>query len=84
MEEKNKIIVKWAQENVETSNSLLNNNNMPLLCAQWKTADDGQRNCPKHVEFYSKNKFGKISASGWFYYKNLSRCRLPERQIHHM
>jgi len=25
-----------------------------LLCVQWKTPDDGQRNCPKHVEFYSK------------------------------
>jgi len=25
-----------------------------------KTPDDGQRNCPKHVEFYSKNKFEKI------------------------
>ena len=24
-----------------------------------KTPDDGQRNCPKHVEFYSKNKFEK-------------------------
>jgi len=24
---------------------------IPLLCVQWKTADDGQRNCPKHVEF---------------------------------
>ena len=22
-----------------------------------KNADDGQENCPKHVEFYSKNKF---------------------------
>jgi len=22
--------------------------------------DDGQRNCPKHVEFYSKNKFEKL------------------------
>jgi len=21
----------------------------PLLCVQWKTPDDGQRNCPKHV-----------------------------------
>jgi len=30
---------------------------IPLLCVQWKTPDDGQRNCPKHVEFYSKNKF---------------------------
>jgi len=32
---------------------------IPLLCVQWKTPDDGQRNCPKHVEFYSKNKFEK-------------------------
>ena len=24
---------------------------IPLLCVQWKTPDDGQRNCPKHVEF---------------------------------
>ena len=22
---------------------------MPLLCVQWKTPDDGQRNCPKHI-----------------------------------
>jgi len=28
-------------------------------CIQWKT-DDGQRNCPKHVEFHSKNKFEKL------------------------
>jgi len=32
---------------------------MPLLCVQWKTADDEQRNCLKHEEFYSKNKFEK-------------------------
>ena len=31
-----------------------------LLCVQWKTPDDGQRNCPKHIEFYSKNKFEKL------------------------
>ena len=30
---------------------------IPLLCLQWKTPDDGQRNCPKLVELYSKNKF---------------------------
>jgi hypothetical protein len=29
------------------------------LCPK-KTPDDGQRNCPKHVEFYSKNKFEKL------------------------
>ena len=31
-----------------------------LLCVQCYTPDDGQRNCPKHVEFYSKNKFEKL------------------------
>ena len=31
-----------------------------MLCVQWKTPDDGQRNCPKHVVFYSKNKFGEL------------------------
>jgi len=31
-----------------------------LLCVQWKTPEEGQRNCPKHVEFYSKNKFEKL------------------------
>jgi len=25
-----------------------------------KTPDDGQRNCPKHVGFYCKNKFQKL------------------------
>jgi hypothetical protein len=33
---------------------------IPLLCVQWKPPDDGQRNCPKHVEFHSKNKFEKL------------------------
>ena len=39
---------------------------VPLLCVQWKTTDDGQRNCPKHVEFYSKNKFEKLVHLGGF------------------
>jgi len=25
-----------------------------------KNPDEGKRNCPKHVEFYSKNKFEKL------------------------
>ena len=33
---------------------------IPLLCVQRKTPDDGQRNCPKHVEFCFKNKFEKL------------------------
>jgi hypothetical protein len=27
---------------------------------QWKTPDDGQREYPKHVEFFDKIKFGKL------------------------
>ena len=30
------------------------------VCTVKKTPDDGQRNCPKHVEFHSKNKFEKL------------------------
>jgi hypothetical protein len=30
---------------------------------QCRTPDDGQRTCPKHVEFLDKNKFGNHSAS---------------------
>ena len=30
---------------------------IPLLCVQWKTPDDVQRNCPKHVDFFPQNKF---------------------------
>jgi len=26
---------------------------IPFLCVQWKIPDDGQRNCPKHVEFFT-------------------------------
>ena len=33
---------------------------IPVPNVQWKTPDDGQRNCPKHVEFLDKNKFGKL------------------------
>jgi len=30
------------------------------VCIVKKTPDDGQRNCPKHVNFYSKNKLEKL------------------------
>jgi len=33
---------------------------IPLLCVQYWTPDNGQKTCPKHVEFYSKNKFEKL------------------------
>jgi hypothetical protein len=31
-----------------------------LRCVQYLTPDDGQKTCPKHVEFYSNNKFEKL------------------------
>ena len=31
-----------------------------LLCIQYQTPDDGQETCPKHAEFYSKNRFEKL------------------------
>jgi len=47
---------------------------IPLLCVQWKTPDDGQRNCPKHVESHSKNKSEKLAHLVGFIIRNLSRC----------
>jgi len=39
-----------------------------------KTADDGQRNCPKHVEFKSKNKFENLVHVVGFIIRNLALC----------
>jgi hypothetical protein len=36
------------------------------------TPDDGQRNCPKHVEFHSKNKFEKLLHLVGFIIRNLA------------
>jgi len=33
---------------------------IPLLCVQWTIPGDGNRNCPKYAELYSKNKFEKL------------------------
>ena len=48
---------------------------IPLLCVQWKISDDGERNCPKHVEFYSKNKFEKLVHLVGFIVRILSVCK---------
>jgi len=45
-----------------------------------KTADDGQRNCPNHVEFYSKNKFEKLVHLIGFIIRVYHDARSPERQ----
>jgi len=46
-----------------------------------KTPDDGQRNCLKHVEFYSKNKFEKLVHLVGFVIRIYHDARSPERQI---
>ena len=52
----------------------------PLLCVQWKTPDGGQKNCPKHVEFYSKNKFEKLMHLVGFIIRIYHDARSPERK----
>ena len=47
-----------------------------------KTADDGQRNCPKHVECYSKNKFEELVHLVGFIIRLYHDARSPERQRH--
>ena len=53
---------------------------IPLLCIQWKTPDDGERNCPKHAEFYSKNKFEKLVLLVGFIMTIYYDAWSPERQ----
>jgi len=52
-----------------------------LLCVQWKTPDDGQRDCPKRVDLYSKNKFEKLEHLVGFIIRIYHDTRSPERQI---
>ena len=51
------------------------------VCVHWKTPDDGQNNCPKHVEFYSKNKFEKLVHLVGFTKRIYHDARSPERQF---
>jgi len=39
--------------------------------------------CPKHVEFYSKNKFEKLVLPVGFIIRIYHDARSPERQIRH-
>ena len=47
-----------------------------LLCVQCYTADDGQRYCPKHVEFYSKNKLQKLVHLVGFIIRIYHECQM--------
>jgi hypothetical protein len=55
------------------STNLYNIYHCCVYMVQWKTPDDGQRNCPKLVEFRYQNKIWEISAFNWFYYKETRR-----------
>jgi len=48
-----------------------------------KTPDDGQRSCPKHEEFYSKNKFKKFMHLVGFITRIYRDARSHEGQICH-
>ena len=52
-----------------------------IIVCTVKTPDDGQRNCPKHVEFYSKNKFEKLVHLLGFIIRIFHDARSTERQI---
>jgi hypothetical protein len=52
-----------------------------LSCSQSKTPDDGQRNCPKHVEFCYKNKFGELMHLVGFIIKIYNDAQSPALQI---
>ena len=53
---------------------------IPSLFVQWKPPDDGQRNCPKHVELYSKNKSEKLVHLVGFIIRIYHDARSHERQ----
>jgi len=55
---------------------------IPMLCVQWKTHYDGQRNCLKHTGFYSKNKFEKLVHLFGFIIRIYHDARSPEHQPH--
>ena len=48
---------------------------------QRKTPDNGQRNCPKHVEFYSKNEIEELLHLVGFIIRMFHDERLAERRM---
>jgi len=52
-----------------------------VVCKVKKNPDDGQRNCPKHVEFYFKNKFAKLVHLVGFIIRIYHDARSPEPDV---
>jgi len=59
------IQVRWLQATMQSTN--LYDVYLMLYVQSW-TPDDGRKDRPKHVEWYSVNS--KNCASGWFFYGN--------------
>jgi hypothetical protein len=53
-----------------------------LLCVQCQTPHDGQRNCPKHAEFYSKNKFDELVHLAGFIIRIHERSFFPSVSVY--
>jgi len=51
-----------------------------MIRTEKKTPDDVQRNCPKHEELYSKNKFEKLVNLVGFIIRECHDLRSSERQ----
>jgi len=47
---------------------------IPVPNVQWKTPDDGQMNCLKHVEFLDKIHLGKLVLLLVLLKRNLLQC----------
>jgi len=45
---------RFPHQNTVYASPIPNAWNLPVLNVQWKTPDDEQRRCPKHVEFYNR------------------------------
>jgi len=76
--------IACEQDQEDPSGSCLQAVSKPVCIAVCtvKTPDDGQRNCPKHVEFYSKNKFQKLVHLVGFIIRIYHDEQSPERQIY--
>jgi hypothetical protein len=81
-QERTSLVLLLLQQNQTSQQSAVSRPvwHKPLLRVQWKTPDDGQRHCPKHVEFYSKNKFEKLAHLVGFIIRIYHDARSPERQ----
>ena len=75
-------LIYFCQETLHVSGSLSAHHqdsstvwwHIPVPNVQWRTPDDGQTDCPKHVEFLDKNKFGKLVGLLVLLKINLTRC----------